>query len=1856
MAQQTNIGFDLTQLDNLIKRMDNSLDGMIAKTDDFSKKLSSGVKVTTKDLKQLADELDVVRKTIFGGKVNGTNVGGIGKNLNVFGTDEKSLSNYISLLEKAASAQEKMVSLGIRKSSISDFTSEINKAKKQLESMSLINDASALGGTSFKDSMKLAKYAGSINQIRDAIEKLNIARDNENTNTKRGKQHYEKLTAEIDRLKGKYNELTGVATKASSKLAVLGQKLGAYFSVYTIINFTKQLINVRKEFELQQRSLEVLLQNKEKADLLWDKTVALAIKSPFRVQQLVTYTKQLAAYRVETDKLYDTTKMLADISAGLGVDMNRLILAYGQVKAASFLRGTELRQFTEAGIPMLEELAKRFSILEGRAVGVDEVFARISKRMVSFKDVDAVLRSITSEGGAFYRMQEIQAETLKGQMSNLRDSIDIMFNDIGKSMDDELKAGVKSVRFLVNNWKDVYEIMKLVLIAYGLYRVSLLSSNKALAAYAATQKVVLKDATAHKKMLLLLKMQFDKLGNSAEGAGKRIKKAFKNNWLLVALYLLANTIGSVIKQAKKVKEATNETLELVGNHAKEVSNLTSRLHQLNKEEERNIKNLGKKKELLQEMVDKFNDEGNYNIELDLETMSQEDVDSWLGKLTQAFETSSEFERMYAVIVRKMSEGMEGIFHILGDNVATDAKQLQEAYSGISVKATTDFFEKYLPYIKGKFEEGGENQINYEKRLSYYQDLLEIEKEYNEAKKDGNMSLLDTIEYYKKLKNAASKLANEYNYFANTATPVDEDGFAAYLDNFGVSVDKAFEKYREIQREVKKSVRRLSKEYPIEKIAGMSQEEQMQIYAKIRASFDPLQVDDTVKDLMTRITAQQINLPIYPTITGGDGGDELLKWQKEYNEFIKDMKTLASENETAGQQLAAKILKSNESRADVANDVKKNLDEYKRLVSAYETGASGISEAEYNNYKTYVKQLESAYKWLLGVDEEKGGSGSKDVMSDRIRAAKELYTAYKELTNQFDLMTSKEGAITKYGDAFLETMNNVKKDGEAITIDTFDMFSEDGIIAFFDWLSEYATEQKDKIKAELAKGEFTLEGDVEKKKENDQKLIDSIQERFDQYGLTLELKKLNIPQNIGEDMFGITYTSLEDIREKILAEIDKIGNNGENELLKKLQEMLKKVEDESLKEQRERLKKYIDYARDSIGEMAKIKLEEMEKLAEIERTFKEKGSDNKATKDMKTDARKRAEEKAKKDAQDALNKYKWEQFEGSDTYLNIFNDLESTSTTMLNHMLDKLNKFKEQWGDMPVSDMKKVVDKIIELETALISKNPWKAYETSIDNVKKAMENFDPKGTEAKKTMATVDTERVNQKDRTNYFIALEQEIAYQEEKAAIIEEELANLEVELRVTEGLKGNTDEEKQAIAEKADAQRKVVDNKKKELAATNQLITKYHKEVKEQDKIKTAYEEKAKAMGEINQMANDLNSSFSELVDALGGGELASIFMDMHSSMLNTVLSTIQLYFQLQAAKEGAQGLGAAMNTAMGIVGWIVMAIQLIVEGIKAVVAAQEKIRERQIESYLDKVEKLSEAYEELADKADEAWDIHQLIAYRQELGTTYELMIRNQKAAIAVMETSKKVRKGLQGKYGGLESDEWKEYQDALKDLEELEEKAAETAESIVSKMTDGIFDSVVDAARDFTDAWADAFEETGSGLSGLEDNFKDVMLSMAKQQATMLVTGRYTKQWQKMLEQFVNERDMVLTVEEAKEWARMVRATFENANEELRAYLEPIYDIFNDGGTYGLSGLEKGIQGITEETAQVLAAYFNAIRGYTANIDAKMDSVVASLDTPNSDNPVLNELRRHTAAIESIRSMLDDAMSTSTRGFNVKMIN
>lgn len=256
------------------------------------------------------------------------------------------------------------------------------------------------------------------------------------------------------------NELKGIA-------------LG-YLSVHGASQLLSSLVRVTGEFELQKTTLAAMLGDLNKAEQVITKIQGLAVESPFQFKELTTYAKQLSAFSVPAEELYDTTKMLADISAGLGVGMDRIVLAYGQVRSAAFLRGQEVRQFTEAGIPILDELAKQFSELEGRAVSTGEVFDKISARLVPFEMVVKVFKDMTSEGGKFYNMQEVQAETLQGKISNLKDAYEEMLNEIGKGQSENLKGAVDWARRLMQNYEETGRTLVSLIASYGVYKTTLL--------------------------------------------------------------------------------------------------------------------------------------------------------------------------------------------------------------------------------------------------------------------------------------------------------------------------------------------------------------------------------------------------------------------------------------------------------------------------------------------------------------------------------------------------------------------------------------------------------------------------------------------------------------------------------------------------------------------------------------------------------------------------------------------------------------------------------------------------------------------------------------------------------------------------------------------------------------------------------------------------------------------------------------------------------------------------------------------------------------------------------------------------------------------------------------------------------------------------------------------------------------------------------------------------------------------------------------------------------------------------------------------------------------------------------------
>lgn len=267
----------------------------------------------------------------------------------------------------------------------------------------------------------------------------------------------------------------------SSQSRIAGElknQIANVYSIYTVERFVRGLYTIGGEFQKQRIALTSILGDSMKAETIFNRIKDLAVVSPFQFKELASYTKQLSAYSIPYEELYDTTKRLADISAGVGVDMGRIILAYGQVRSAAFLRGQELRQFTEAGIPLVDELAKRFTKLTGVVTSAGDVFDKISRKEVSFGMVKDVLWDLTNEGGKFYNMQEALAESLAGKWSNLQDAWDVMMADIAESNSGVLSDSLELLTDLMKHWEDFAKVIIPIITSFGTYKtVALLASS-----------------------------------------------------------------------------------------------------------------------------------------------------------------------------------------------------------------------------------------------------------------------------------------------------------------------------------------------------------------------------------------------------------------------------------------------------------------------------------------------------------------------------------------------------------------------------------------------------------------------------------------------------------------------------------------------------------------------------------------------------------------------------------------------------------------------------------------------------------------------------------------------------------------------------------------------------------------------------------------------------------------------------------------------------------------------------------------------------------------------------------------------------------------------------------------------------------------------------------------------------------------------------------------------------------------------------------------------------------------------------------------------------------------------------------
>ena len=564
---------------------------------------SSGKDDAKKDVKDALNELqDIVNKHPLKVKME------------ISKEDRQSMNDFATIIRKMSNNAKQ------GSKDLNTFKAKMAELNKQWDKLSASERAGAKGNLLRQQYRDLAREAGGYTSTLQASVK---AED-------RANQALEKKRAKLREVNKEYSNQDGYITR-------LIKRLGLYTALAMGVRFVKNIREVTAEFELQRVSLGALIQDAERANQLFDQIKVAAVKSPYEIKDLVKYTKQLAAYKIETEELFDTMMRLSDISAGLGADMSRIVLAYGQIKGAGVLKGTELRQITELGIPMVDLLAQKLTDLRGELVTTGDVFKLISEKAISFSTVKEIFDDMTNAGGMFYKMQEKQAETLAGRWSNLKDSISIMYEEMGntKVASVAMNVIIKTLKSLANNWKTVYDLVAGAtygLVTYVVATKAATVATTALTVTQATEAALLKNNTvwlprivsalmsetraravsiAMSKRLIAARIKEATATGLVSKAVARLRVAMLSNPYAVAIaaiVALGAAIFNFAKHAKTAKESAEElnaTVADIQNKEQSVGVLIKRYEELSQKVNRTAEEEKELKRVTQQLSDSY---------------------------------------------------------------------------------------------------------------------------------------------------------------------------------------------------------------------------------------------------------------------------------------------------------------------------------------------------------------------------------------------------------------------------------------------------------------------------------------------------------------------------------------------------------------------------------------------------------------------------------------------------------------------------------------------------------------------------------------------------------------------------------------------------------------------------------------------------------------------------------------------------------------------------------------------------------------------------------------------------------------------------------------------------------------------------------------------------------------------------------------------------------------------------------------------------------------------------------------------------------------------------------------------------
>lgn len=1676
-----------------------------------------------------------------------------------------------SEIEKQKKASAKKANAEAKKS-ISDYQEELKRAERETretrEKLFALSEKNFPKNATYEGAMIYSKSTQSIAEQITAIKALKNAREKLNKSNL-GEQEYNRqvkdLTNEInrqqkevDRLTGKHQQLSNAHRGVMNTGEQLKRALTGMFSVSAISRYVKKLTQVRGEFELQQRALQAILQNKDEADKLWDKTVQLAIKSPFQIKELVTYTKQLAAYRIEVDKLYDTNKMLADISAGLGVDMQRLILAFGQVKAANYLRGTELRQFSEAGINILGELAKYFTELEGRAVSVGDVFERVSKRMVSFADVEEVLKRVTSEGGVFYNMQEIQAETLKGQISNLKDSVDVMLNDIGKSNEGVLKVFVKLTKSLVDNWRSIADYSIPVLSAMAL-KWTVVDGRIA--------KVV-GSMGGLVKSLRLIRIYFKEGAEVAKSFANAMGTSLSKGFGSIATIAIAAIGALIVKLTEASREAKRLQKELDNIANEDKSNLNKSVRTFEDLVRRLAEvNVGSQEH--SDIISKLNSQyGEYlGFLVDEKTTYDQlagSIDRVASSMTQKAKANT-LEKQYQTTYDTYSDDINkeekwfsdllasGRFYTLGE----DGKEL-------SFLPTKKEIESLFAFIKQKTIETGETINSWvdvtsllsefaktdvymqtgkaasfthlEELTSMYLLISQAEDRLYQGIADVYGESESTREYREAMDKFMREIPQRQQYWANELFPTyDKDGKKIDTN----LKDLAEPQLEAIQRKIDEEKYRLQFTYQLKPSGGSVD----------NAVNEAMKDWDSRQDVVKRANAQ---------LTKVLGGKD---------KSILD--AVYQERATAGQKNIGQIIDEYLAGYKGAEEELKRLNNLKKDGAVYSQEQTDEWQEQVNQQKELMNAYKEGLKAYGALDQLPENQKALEKLKNRAQLLEKMRNEYEKERKYRGEDDAAREVINSYEDAWVAVGGNIGEitrkmlgDGDLLA-----HYIETELLPLVELLPKKQREGATQFLTNIMGG-FETHANDERLKQRQEDLKRQVEEYFDDYELSLELKKLNVSPDLAKQLFNFDTIDLKTLRQKLEAIKPQFVGTPLEEAHAQYLEKVKDMEDKATEE---RIKKYVQYLATAQSQRVKVEMDTLRQIKEVneEANF--------------SDAQKATIiAKIRQDAQKEIDKVQWEDFKNSEFYTLMFEDLESLGDQSIDLLRKQLEDLRGSLSHLDASEVKEIMSQLQKLKDLEIKRDPFASLRISREEVDALKE----KGLTQEKLNADLLSNTQLQRDNQTEIDAMQLALNSKREEGIVLEGKALNY---TKLTE-------KELEDNIEVLTRQNETLKDSQKTITENLQKYRNYYNSVQGSMERTKDY---------LDQ-ANSVLSGTVALMDALGvpAEDVSRVIADAGINLVSAAQSAIQFEQQMQA-------VGYSSNMALGVIGWIAISIQTIASLIQTIANYNQGKLNAQIEGYQKNIDDLQKSYDKLEKSMDEAFNVQQLQQYNAEMKNNLLLQLEKAKAAKAAAEA---------GKDNKENQEKAKQYQDIIDEITaSMEELDKNTKEAF----SGGTFDSILSDAEAFVDAWLGAFEETGDGLSGLEEQFQETLKNIVKRQVALQFVGNYVQGWSNTLNSMFASGGE-LTPEEISDYAKKIKSEFPELSEKLEEFFKALGSTLD--GTGSLSGLEKGIQGITEATAEVIASFLNSLRFYVADTNSRVANVERLIGGNEENNPMLAQLK------------------------------